>query len=71
MSLECALMKAGQVGEILILCWWRVGGRVGAGGDKQMSALFAPLALPREADVLGQQVGTPRECGGAPCLGLW
>ena len=64
-------MKAGQVGEILILCWWRVGGRVGAGGDKQMSALFAPLALPREADVLGQQVGTPRECGGAPCLGLW
>jgi len=37
-----------------------------------MSALIlAPLALPREAGVLGQQVGTPRVCGGAPCLGLW
>ena len=40
--------------------------------EGQMRALIlAPLALPREAEVLGQQVGTPRVCVGAPCLGLW
>ena len=25
----------------------------------------------KKDSVLGQQVGTPRVCGGAPCLGLW
>lgn len=42
------------------------------GQEGQMSALIlAPLTSPREAEALGQQVGTPRVCGGAPRLGLW
>lgn len=32
--------------------------------------MFAPLALPQRADVLGKQGGTPRLCGEAACTGL-
>lgn len=58
----------GNLHPLLVEDWRKRGA---GGGDEQMCALmFAPLALPQRADALDKQGGTPRVCGGAPCLGL-